>query len=361
MSILAPFHLDANGIMAVCGDGPELLVFSGDNKPAFKAFCNGILVGVGVADDRVIAADSDGAMTWWRTFDGEVLETCQAMGSLKGMEVHPSGKCAVWTDHDVQLFHRGNQVGSTSTRGPTAVAFDDSGAGMAIGNAKGELLVLVPEAEGVAAPLVLFPGAPNALPVNSVAWSRVGHWVVCVGGALVLVDRLGTAVIGELARVNEPGSHVTVSADGVLVAVVYSDRRVDVYDMTSRRKVGDVVFRRDVCGLQFGPGALLGVGLDDGDFNRIDLLSGAASRSEPHHGRARNNWNFESSMDYSAIRGAVVSNRAGGQAIAKFVYDEDMEPKRSKGFYVGVGCAVLTFSCAGCGILGFILRYFGYM
>jgi hypothetical protein len=168
-------------------------------------------------------------------------------------------------------------------------------------------------------------------------------------------------VVGRLPELDEPLSHLTTNADGVLVAAVCGDRQVVVFDVNSRRKVGEVLFRRDIGGLVFGHQAELAVGLDDGDYNRIDLLSGRASRSEPHRGRGRNNWNFEASMDYAAIRGAVASHRAGGEAIAEYIFADEIEEPKGRGYYLGIGCALLVFTCGGCGVFGFFLRYMGYL
>jgi hypothetical protein len=69
-------------------------------------------------------------------------------------------------------------------------------------------------------------------------------------------------------------------------------------------------------------------------------------------------WNFEASVDYAAIRGAVAMSRAGGQPIARFAHAEE-SGGRSTGFYVGMGCLILTMLCAGCGGLAGILKWLG--
>ena len=54
MTIVAPYAYESQGRVTVCGDGPELFVYSGANDaPMWKQFCDGILVGVGAAGNLV--------------------------------------------------------------------------------------------------------------------------------------------------------------------------------------------------------------------------------------------------------------------------------------------------------------------
>src|SRR5262249_49593309 len=61
-----------------------------------------------------------------------------------------------------------------------------------------------------------------------------------------------------------------------------------VFDLLDYQLRGSAHYTRTVGQVDFGPGGWLGVGLDLGDGNKIDVLSNAVCRTDPYPGRTRN-------------------------------------------------------------------------
>ncbi len=350
----APFHTCRSGTASACGDGPELLVYSGsDDRPLWKAFCSGILVGVGATPEQVIAVDSEGRITFFRTRDGQVVHEAAVDGPVTVAVVDPGGRCAIGTPHQVQLATARGSYGRTAVREPSALGFGEDGQIVGIGTSSGEFFALVPDVVDAPPPLTL--GAP----VVALDWSERGEWIVAAGAALFRISRDGAGVVGQVAVFDDAITDVAVTGDGTVVAAVVGTT-VHVYELVAGKLVGELRFRRAIGGVAFAAGATLGIGFDDGDMQRIDLLSGQATRSEPHPGRGRNVWNYEAQVDFAAIRGAIAAHRAGGGPIARFVPTEK-GGSGGRWMWIGLGVTAFTILCCGCGGTLGALRFYGYL
>jgi hypothetical protein len=128
---------------------------------------------------------------------------------------------------------------------------------------------------------------------------------------------------------------------------------VELYELYNNRPLGEFVLRRHIGGVAFGAALQLGIGLDDGDGNIVDLALGDTFRTEPHPGRGRNTWRLENKADIAAIRGVIAIHQAGGKAVASLV-------KRDKGGErsAGGGRAGCIAGCVGVlSLLGVLLAF----
>ncbi len=179
------------------------------------------------------------------------------------------------------------------------------------------------------------PGAPAAPPVAPPATQ--GPAAVELGGA-----------VGAVACM----------ADGALAAVKVGDDIV-LLDMLHRKPIGAVKLQRPVVGVAFGPGTWLGIGFENGDANRLDVVTGQLTKSEAHAGRTANRWFIKVECDPLKVRQAVALYRAGGDPIARTIAKGESE-KKGRGclFWVAITFLVL-FLCAGCsGVLSLLYYQF---
>lgn len=82
-----------------------------------------------------------------------------------------------------------------------------------------------------------------------------------------------------------------LDANGGRLAAQLSDRAVTLYAWPSLHIETQIEYvERVVRGLAFGPGNWLGVGLDHGDGNKIDVVTSATHRTDTHPGRTHRSW-----------------------------------------------------------------------
>lgn len=349
----APFALAADGGTIAAGDGPELLVWRGDGVPAWKQFTDGILVGLAVTDGEVVAIDADGRLTRWRRTDGDPLGTIDTGCRPLDLKWIAGGTVGVLTPDGVVVLVPGQAPRVVSAPGATAFAFGPGGASVGIGSGSGTFTA-IELASGAPWGSLQLPAA-----VGGIAWSALGTWVIGADRMLYRVRGDGTAIEAAITGADNPIDGLVCSVDGLVCAAQTSDR-VELYELHANKPIGEYLLRRRIGGLSFGPGFTLGIGLDDGDGNVVELASGASLRTEPHPGRARNTWRLENKVDVGAVRGAIARRQAGGEPIARYV----PPPSEDTG---GSGClggclavfglvVVLSLFCAGVVLVTYVLR-----
>jgi (2Fe-2S) ferredoxin len=353
LSDASPFCYPPSGAMIVCGDGPELLVYSGnDDSPMWKQFTDGILVGVGATPDRVFTADTDGRVVTWRAIDGRKLEETTVDGGATGLATTADGFLAVLGTDRVTLTDPRGGGSSVPAPGVTVAAFGPNRA-LGIGTKDGAF-------QAVDGNTGRAWGSCNVgAPVTGVAWRQPGQWLVAAGQQVFLVSGDGKAV--QLAiPVGGPTGALACSQDGAISAVVAGRQKIVVLEHHQNKPVGQILFQRDVNGLGFGPDEWLGMGLDNAEANRVDLVTGKICKTEAHHGRAPGRWGFKVEVDPMTVRGVVSRVRAGGKAIAEEVYRPEIEGGRSC-LTTLLGCAVLALACGLCSGVGSFLYWHFYV
>ena len=354
----APFAIAADGGTIAAGDGPELLVWRGDGTPAWKRFTDGVLVGVAVAPDEVIAVDADGRLTRWRRTDGEAVDTSDT--GCRPLDLKLSGgTVGLLVEDGVVVIAPGQAPRRLPVPGASAFGWGPGGASLGVGTASGGFTAIEVASGAAWGSLVVGAG------IGDVDWSSqgvggsAGTWVIGADRMLYRARGDGTAIEAAIAGADQPIDRVACSADGLVCAARTADR-VSLYELHGNRPIGEYLLRRRIGDLAFGPNHTLAIGLDDGDGNVVELASGTLLRTEPHPGRGRSTWRLENKVDPGAVRGAIARHKAGGAPIARYV----PPPSEAVG---GSGClggclavfgvvVVLSVVCSGVLLLTWALR-----
>ena len=124
---------------------------------------------------------------------------------------------------------------------------------------------------------------------TAVAPGGPAGWFVARGEEVVQVlpsGRVRPIVVG-----NTPVGQLAASANGQTLAIALGDELVGFWSVLERELRARVqVFDRQVTGLSFGPGDVVGIGLDLGDGNLIDLATQRITRNQPPIGLVRRTW-----------------------------------------------------------------------
>ncbi len=358
-----PYAYQEDGSVVVMADGPDLLVYSGANDgPLWSKFCEGIHVAVGATAEHVIALDTDGRLTWYRILDGEQQDQVRLGVYVREIQVSSSGLVAGLANNAVVLVQRGGDPVSVAVPKARSLGFGPGGASLGAGCTNGTFYALDP-ATGQAWGSCELEG-----PVKGVAWSESGVWLVTVGTDIVMVAKDGSAETDRISIAGESLGAITCSRDGALVAAVQGTQNVILYELQNKASFGLITAERDLGGLRFGPGCWLGLGFDDGDANRVDLLTGNSTRTEAHPGRSQNHWGLGVQIRKELVRGAMAWVRAGGSPVAqrtKHAWDLPKESDEEE--EGGGGCmrVVIIFLvanalCCGCGGIASGIWYLVY-
>lgn len=345
------FALSADGQQLAVGDGPELLVYRYDGEPVYKQFCDGILVGVGFCGPHLATADSEGRVLFLRALDGHRVEEIQLEGNPLGVFTSPDGALGVITVNGPVLVESNGQVVPYPLQDLAVAAFGPDRTSLGLGTHTGYFVAM----DGMSG--AAWGQIELGEPVRAVSWNHQGFWMVLVGRVLLRIDGGATTILGRDDLDGEPIG-LAVSSDGALAALLHPGGRVELRELNTHTSVGEIVFRREVHGVDFGRSAQLGFGLDDGDASLVDLITRNTLRTEPHPGRGRNNWNVDLDYDAARVRAAVTLLRSGGQGPEQQFAPDDIRGGR-RGCW-GIGCMVmnvLLFATFGCIGLAFMVKY----
>lgn len=343
MNEIVPFSYAASGQVLVLADGPELLVFSGANDQGmWKVMGSDIFMGVGSTATHVHAVDGSGRLLLYRAIDGTEQSRLETRASPMGMEVAEEGQSAILTANAIVIVRYGGEPQEIRLGSPRCARWRPPAEQLAVGGADGQLHIL----DGATGEIVLTTSFPD--PIRSIAWRATGQWAVAHGRQVDFLDP-ETLEIQKTLLLDEPIQRFTVSDGGGLLAAQVSDELVQLYELASDTNIGEVEFQRTLYGLAFGPAHWLAFGFEDGDANRLDVLTGKMTRTQAHAGRAQNAWAMNVRVNHAQVRGAVVGMAAGGHAIAKHNVPK-IPKKRSKWMrwvIGGVVVVVLLSLCCG--------------
>ncbi len=349
----APFSVSPDGLLFAAADGPELLTWRNDGAPQWKVFTDGILVGVAVGLEVVVTVDTDRRVCQWRRTDGELVSTVSIAHHPLALVPSPDGRLLIVT-RDGPLVDSPLGFRLVPVRGCTWAAL---GPGEALGvGCEDGTFTAIELRSGAAWGSVKLPA-----PVSGVAWSALGSWLVGAERTLYRVSGDGKLVQATIAGADHAMDLLAVSGNGIVVAARAGDR-VELYELHKNRSIGEFILRRAIGGVQFGPGLLLAIGLDDGDGNWIEMATGATFRTEPHPGRSRATWRLENKGDLGAIRGAIALLQAGGAPIARYVPKPTADEDAGGGGYLAGCVSVLmvlftfTLICSGLLVLMYVLK-----
>lgn len=350
-----PFHYPPSGNVIVCGDGPELLVYSGgDDTALWKEFCENILVGVGAWDRWVVSLDADGLLRTYRALDGSSEAEFQLDYRPKGLDLAPDGTAAILVENGVVVMRPGDDSIHFSMPGASYVSFGRDSSIIGVGTSSGAFYS-VNARTGIATGV-----CELGKPIAGLCWRHPQSWAVAAGNILHQISGDGTSIEHRFAVEGEAG-HVACTSDGSLISVVLDKKNVAVFETNTRFQVGTVETDQIIGGMDFGPEVWLAIGLDGGDANRMDLYTSKLNRTESHPGRGQNRWLCKIQFDSMRIRGSVATLRAGGRPIAMRV-DPEVKEQQQRRSWVSILLAVLAllFVCGLCtGCMGTIGLYLG--
>ena len=167
----------------------------------------------------------------------------------------------------------------------SAIAISNDGATLAIGGADGSLRLL--SIIGNANPVETF---------CAVVHGGITDLVQHPGGTWIAAGKSGiSTVTGEgpqrLASLPADVTRVRLDGRGRRLAAQLGDRTVAVYAWPSLELLTRIEYvDRRVCGLSFGTADWLGLALDHGDGNKIDVATSATHRTDTHPGRTHRSW-----------------------------------------------------------------------
>ncbi len=292
-------------------DGDEVLVHGGlDEAPRWRRTLEAPVVGVGAAGGVVATLDAQGTVTWWSAA-GDPLTSSRLGGEPCGFALSPDGQaCAVLFEERMVLMERGAAARSVPVGGARCAAFSCDGGRVAVGAAAGTLSVV-----GFAGDLVGQANLEGA--VRSVAASPRGDWYLTAADRVLRVAP-GGDVVHQVTRASgyEPDC-ITVSEDGALFAVRLDEALVlSLGDPPGETVVQLSYPERRVCGVAFGPGRVLGVGLHGGDANFVHIAEKELRRSDTFEGRTHNRWLVRVVIDPEAAPKATTSPSGAGRPLA---------------------------------------------
>jgi hypothetical protein len=282
-----PFAYGHEGAHLVTSDGPDLLVHAGsDEAPQWKHTMSATVVGVGVTGEAIVAVDAAGAFVACDRHLGEVVRTIALERLATGLAVARGGVVAVLGASSVNLVraHGEEMRREIDVPGASAVAVDADGRRVAVGTRDGAVRVF-DVASGEERGSSRVPA-----PVKGLCWSPRGYWLAATASGIARVGAGGQDTQRLVGTDDLELGSLTCSEEGALLAVRVGTTKVAIFDLLDGKVQGVVEYERTVGQVDFGPGATLGIGLDLGDGNKVDLLTGAVSRTDPHPGRKRNSW-----------------------------------------------------------------------
>jgi len=341
----AHFAYDRSGSVIVSTDGAEVLVYAGeDERPLWHRRLDAVVASVATTPGEVLAL-AGGKLHRFEAMGGAPLGAVDVGGTASALAVARDGSAAVLLADGVQWVAGGRAGARVPVARASAIAIADDGASVAVGGADGKVQLL-----GRSGAVEASASAGGE--VRSIAWNVLGGWLVAAGDVVLSLDaRLRNPV--SLLRAPS-AAMLAVSADGGLLACRTGAGAVQVHTLPQPSRVARVEYAEQsmaVGGLAFGPDVWLGVGLDRGDANKINLVTGACHRTDPHPGRARNQWNVLLDVDKERVKeGRSTANPSADAVRAKLqqraaLATVDGAPKKTL-LWIAIAVAVAMVAAA---------------
>ena len=276
---------DPSGSSLAVTDGDELLVYGGlEDEPRWARTLPSRIVGLGAGEGSVTTYEARGVLSWW-SGSGEVYASTTVGDDGLALATARDGQaCAVVFPDRVVLVERGAASRTVRIPEATAAAFSFDGGRVAVGTASGRLEILTFAGERLG-------GSMLEAGVRSLASSPRGSWYAASGDRIVRINATG----GEPSRVTRATGLtpdcLCVSDDGTLFAVRLDDHTVIALSDPPTQNVVQLVYpSRTATGLAFGAGRVLGVALDGGDANYVDIPNKELRRTDTFSHREHVRW-----------------------------------------------------------------------
>src|SRR5690606_23898311 len=265
---------------------------------------DGTVRGVRNVAAGVLAVDETGALILLEVSTGKLAWRTELGVTPLALAATESGRWAVVHDRGV-LYGRGpEQEGSVDLPGATAAVFrDDDTLGLLGETGQLEICDLRSSRQTT---------VELGVGCDSIAWSALGWWLVAAEGGVYRIAADGSNPIRFLKWSGGAVSSICASQAGGLCAFVTEGQYVVIFGVVRDINCGTIVYiERTAYELEFGPDAMLGIGIGLGDGNKIDLSrSGMVSRTDPPPDRPRNRWALKVAHDPEEVARALKLERA---------------------------------------------------
>lgn len=262
----------------------------------------------------VLAVDEEGRLHAVDASSGRKIGDVGPFGKPRSLAASAVGQgIAVAVPGKVCIWRKGTK--SETMLDATAVAFSIDGATLAIATEQG--VVKMFDLTGLDGQddlrEVLSFDAKG--PVNDLVQHPSGAWLVAGSRATLLVD--GPNSERTLEKIPVGAKLVRFDARGTRVAAQLSQRQILVYEWPQLSVLTRIEYtERPVRGIAFGSKDWLGVAMDHGDGNKIDVITNAVHRTDTHPGRQHRSWSLY-------VEGGKKPAAASGGSAGYSASDED--------------------------------------
>lgn len=291
-------------------DEKELLAYDSDSEgPKWRLELEKAIAGVVLADatyldlgdaaspfrtpaavGAVLAVDVEGGLHAVDASSGRKIGDIAPLGAPSSLAASVVGQAiAVAVPGKVVIWRKGTR--SETMLDASAVAFSNDGATVAIATEQGVVKMFdVTGLDGQESLREVLSFDARG-PVNDLVQHPSGAWLVAGSRATLLVD--GPNSERNLDKIPVGAKLVRFDARGSRVAVQLSQRQVLVYEWPQLSVLTRIEYtERPVRGVAFGKADWLGVAMDHGDGNKIDVITTAVHRTDTHPGRQHRSWSL---------------------------------------------------------------------
>lgn len=313
------FGYSSDGNTIVVGDGNEILVHDGgDESPRFRHTLDAPIFAVAATPNAAVALDEKGGLSCFEPTKGERIKTLESGGSPAAFAAHANGSIAVALDVAIVIFDREGEKRGFDIAGVTALAFSDDGEQLAAGTKDGDVRVLsVQSGESIGE-------SKLGEPIRSVAWNAGGFWIAAGGERVFRIEKEGKPH-EQLTRASGMSPDcLACSPDGSLIGLRLDAATVVLLAYPSKNTAATIQYiDRKAVGIAFGPRPYVGIGIDQGDGNKINLSTKAVHRTDTHPGREHHRWMLSVAIEKTALPDAY------GGSPAAFATARGSEPPSS--------------------------------
>ena len=287
------------------------------------------------ASERVaVVVDTNGHLHAVELGAGQRLGTFGPFGKPRAAAASIADQeLAVAVDGKILLWHVG-QLREIEVPRVSALAFSTDGKALVAGTDDGQIFSLALDGTSSAAESIL-RGVGR---VTSVAAHPDGTWLVTTESTVFQV-RSGVRI--KLERLATSAERAAFDSTGKRLALQRSEQAIVVYSWPELSVQARVEYiERPIGGISFGAKNWLGVALDHGDGNKIDVVTSATHRTDTVPGRVHRSWNLR------------VDGQAQGEARRR--QEATPPPPSGKGLKIGIGAglSMLLIGLRFCLVLG---------
>ncbi|MBV9123575.1 MAG: hypothetical protein JO112_09475, partial [Planctomycetes bacterium] len=254
------------------------------------------VVGVRHTCDGILVVDAQGLLVQLDTDLGQVQNQLDCAVPAGGLSGTVQGDWAVFSPEVICLGRGTEQRQRLRAAEVSCAALDDRGHALAVGSATGQIVVIDLRTQDRRT--LQLEG-----PITGLHGGRLGGWLITTPKAIFRADRKlvqheTLVTLGE----NLSASGGVTSPDGRFCAFRAGDHTVMLVGYPGGQ-VGSVEYADRVVGeIEFGPPGWLGIGIGQGDGNRISLTDSSVYRTETPPGRTRHSWLILVQLDAKACR-----------------------------------------------------------